>query len=101
MSQTAMPPALGVLYQQHPDILSAELNEGETVLLSLPAARYYQLNETGSLIWFALGNGATLAHLASALQAEYAVEAAQALAHTQTFLDELAREGLIKQQEHA
>lgn len=86
-------------YDQHPDVLFTEIGESEAVLLSLPASRYFTLNETGSLIWQALGEGATPSHIARSLEARYDVEPAQALEHARAFVGELLREELIRERE--
>lgn len=90
-------PAAAAEYHPHPDILFTALDESEAVLLSLPASRYYALNETGILLWRALADGATLPRLARALEDGYEVTHEQALAHARAFVGDLAREGLIEE----
>jgi hypothetical protein len=85
-------------YRQHPEVLHTQLSESEAVLLSLPAAQYYTLNETGSRIWQVLGDGATPMDVARALEGEYEIELAQALAVARGYIDELLREGLIQEE---
>lgn len=80
---------------QHPDVLFAEIEESEAVLLSLRAGRYYRLNESGSLIWQALYGGATPADIARALEGRYEVTHDDAIAHAHAFVAELLREGLV------
>lgn len=96
MSQIT-PSARTARYHPNPDVLSTEIDDGLTVLLSLVTNYYYQLNETGSCIWGALGDGATVAHVAAALQACYDVNEGQALAYAGDFLAELIGECLIQE----
>lgn len=84
-------------YDPHPRVLFTELNESEAVLLSLPASRYYTLNETGSRIWKVLEAGATPARVARSLAEEYEIGYAQALDHARAFVGELLQEGLVRE----
>jgi coenzyme PQQ synthesis protein D (PqqD) len=86
------------VYHPRDDVLFTPLDESQGVLLSLSAGQYYTLNETGSLVWQALRDGATLAEVARALEAEFEVGPGEALAHARAFVDELLREGLIRQE---
>ncbi len=85
-------------YRQDPDVLFTEISESEAVLLSLPASRYYTLNETGTLIWRTLRDGATPGLAARALEARYDVEPDRALDCARAFVEELLRETLIREE---
>lgn len=84
------------IYRPHPDVLFAEVDESEGVLLRLPGATYFAVNETGTEIWRALEDGATVRHVARALENRYEVEAAEALRYTRDFVTELLREDLVQ-----
>jgi Coenzyme PQQ synthesis protein D (PqqD) len=90
--------AASAAYHQHPQVLFTRLSEEEAVLLSLPAARYYTLNETGGVVWEALRDGATPAEVARALESEFDVGPAEALAHARAFVAELLGEGLVREE---
>lgn len=62
----------------HPDVVDAELEEQETVLLHLERQLYYTLNCTGTRIWRGVKDGAPLGDISRRLQAEFAVEAERA-----------------------
>jgi hypothetical protein len=86
----------------HPDALlvrsasplAAEL-DGETVLMSLEAGRYYGMEGTARRVWALLATPRTATDLAGSLVAEFAVTPEQCLRDLTPFLEELVREGLV------
>jgi len=74
--------------------LAAEL-DGETVLMSLEAGRYYGMEGVARRIWALLETPCTAADLAAALSAEFEVTPQQCLEDIAPFLEELVREGLL------
>ena len=72
---------------------------GETVVVPVKGhvadlESIYTLNDVGTVLWDALGGGATLAELASAVCEAYEVGDAEARADTLAFLEDLERLGL-------
>jgi hypothetical protein len=88
-------------YSPNPKVVHTRVDDAEVVLLSLATNRYYSLNETGSVIWEALCEGACPRDLATALEAEFEVTPLEAEARVAEFLDELRREGLLQPDEPA
>lgn len=62
-----------VLPIPHEHIVVTEFETGESVLVDLDTKRYYQLNETATLIWQGLAKGGSKADIVSRLTAVYAV----------------------------
>lgn len=85
----------------HPcsDVVSTEINDDESVLLSLETQQYYSLNETGSRIWELLSSGHDSEEIAAALTEEWAATHEEALNYVHSFLQELNEEGLVEETE--
>ncbi|MFB6230874.1 MAG: PqqD family protein [Salinibacter sp.] len=83
-------------YRPNSDVVSTEIDEDESVLLSLETQEYYSLNETGSRIWELLSRGQNTEDIASALTEEWAISEAEALEYVRSFLQELRDEGLVE-----
>ena len=73
-----------------------EMEDEEGVLLNLLTRNYFSLNETGTLIWKHVQEGAPVEEIAAALERAYDVEQEAALQHVTRFLDELMHEGLVE-----
>jgi predicted deacylase len=69
--------------------------EGEVVALDLGQSEYLGLNASGSVLWAALGKGATRAALAVELEEAFAVPREQAERDVAAFLELLAGRGLL------
>lgn len=82
----------------HHSVVFTRLDAAEAVLLHLETKRYYSLNETGARLWELLQAGKPPTGMAEALQEEYIVTGAQAIAAVQAFLGELHQEGLVQAQ---
>jgi hypothetical protein len=80
----------------HPSVVFTRLDAAEAVLLHLGTKRYYSMNETGARVWELVQEGRPLAGMAEALQAEYTVDSASAMAAVLAFVEELSREGLVQ-----
>jgi hypothetical protein len=83
-------------YRPSSDVVSTQLDEEESVLLSLETQRYYSLNETGSRIWELLSEGEDMESIATAITEEWQTTHDEALSYVQSFVDELSEEGLIE-----
>ena len=86
-------------YRPHDDVVSTQLDEDESVLLSLETQQYYSLNETGSRIWDLLSASRTVPEIAEAIAEEWAIEAEEAQTYVQSFLDDLSEAGLVEKEE--
>lgn len=80
----------------HPSVVFTRLDITEAVLLHLETKRYYSLNETGARLWELVQEGKPLTGMVEALQAEYAVDSAPAMAAILAFVEELHQEGLVQ-----
>jgi hypothetical protein len=77
------------------DQVSCEL-EGEAVILHLAEGVYYGLDPVGALVWRLVEAGErSVAELARAVSAEYAVDPATAEADLVELLGELSARGLV------
>jgi flagellar motor component MotA len=84
-------------YRPNSDVVSTEIDEEESVLLSLETQQYYSLNETGSRIWELLSSGHDPEAIASAITEEWATTQEEALEYVHSFLQELSDEGLVEE----
>jgi hypothetical protein len=57
----------------HAQIVVTEFEGGESVLVDLNTKRYYQLNETATVIWRALSEGRSKADIIGSLTSVYDV----------------------------
>jgi len=80
------------------DDVVARVVAGETVLLNLATGTYFGLNEVGGRIWHLLDTeGATLAEIATKLQAEFDVSGENAAADVLSLMVSLSEHGLVQQ----
>lgn len=83
-------------YRPGSDVVSTDIDDEESVLLSLDTQQYYSLNETGSRIWELLSDGHDAEAIASAITEEWDTTHEEALEHVESFLRELSDEGLVE-----
>lgn len=57
----------------HANVVITEFEGGESVLVDLNTKRYYQLNETATVIWRALAEGLSRTEIAGRLASTYDV----------------------------
>ena len=86
-----MPDAL----KTNPQVVATPFDNGEGVLIDLQGKRYFQLNETGWLIWQRFAAGHSSAQIVAALVAEYEVSEAQAQASVQRLRADLQQRELL------
>ncbi len=79
----------------NPQVVATPFDNGEGVLIDLQGKRYFQLNETGWLIWQRLTDGQAPAQIVAALVAEYEVSEVQAEASVQRLLSDLQQRELL------
>ena len=77
------------------DIVFTDFEGGEAVLVDLNTTKYYQLNETGALIWRCLEKGGTLDDIVSEMQSVYDVSREHALASVEKLLLSLESNKLV------
>lgn len=78
------------------DIVFTDFEGGEAILVDLNTTKYYQLNETGALIWRALEKRGTLEDIVSEMQTVYDVSREHALASVEKLLLSLESNKLVK-----
>jgi hypothetical protein len=78
------------------DIVFTDFEGGEAVLVDLNTTKYYQLNETGALIWRRLESGSTVEEIVAEMQSVYEVSAEHALASVEKLLQSLESNKLVK-----
>lgn len=83
-------------YRPSPDVVATELDDDEAVLLSLETQRYYSMNETGTRVWQLLSAGEAPEAIARAITQEWDTTMEESLAYVESFLEELADEGLVE-----
>lgn len=86
-------------YRPHDDVVSTQLDEEESVLLSLETQHYYSLNETGSRIWDLLSANRTISEIAEAISNEWEIGPDEAEEYVRSFLDDLHEEGLVEKED--
>ncbi len=70
--------------------------DGETVVLDVQESTYLGVNESGSVLWSALTEGATRAELVARLRATYPLSAERAGADVDAFLDSCRDRGVLE-----
>ena len=78
------------------DIVFTDFEAGEAILVDLNTTKYYQLNETGALIWRGLENGSSLEDIVVEIQKVYDVSSEDALASVERLLHSLESKKLVK-----
>ena len=78
------------------DIVFTDFEAGEAILVDLNTTKYYQLNETGALIWRGLENGRTIEDIVSEMQTVYDVSSEHALASVEKLLLSLESNKLVR-----
>lgn len=78
------------------DIVFTDFEAGEAILVDLNTTKYYQLNETGALIWRELEKGSSIDEIVSEIQTVYDVSREHALASVKKLLLNLESNKLVK-----
>jgi len=79
----------------HAHIVVTEFEGGESVLVDLNTKRYYQLNETATVIWRALSDGRSKEDIVSSLTSVYDVTEEDAAKNIDRVLDHLKAHRLL------
>jgi coenzyme PQQ synthesis protein D (PqqD) len=79
----------------HTHIVVTEFEGGESVLVDLNTKRYYQLNETATVIWRALSDGRSKAEIVASLTSVYDVTMEDAETSIDQILEHLNAHRLV------
>ena len=85
------------LLRLRPDALDWSVIDDEVVALDAEQSQYLATNQSGTLLWQMLQEGATRTQLVDLLVLRYAIDDEQAGIDTDAFLDELRERGLIEE----
>lgn len=77
-------------------VIFTDFNGTEGVLLNLNTHQYFNLNETGTIVWRALEAGDSLLEAAAALTRQYEVAEEAAAASVEALCQKLASQGLLE-----
>ncbi len=80
----------------HEHVVFTEFEEGEGVLVDLNTKKYFQLNETGTLVWRGLENRQTLEEIVGEITAAYDVTPEHAARSVLRLLDNLRAFKLVR-----
>jgi coenzyme PQQ synthesis protein D (PqqD) len=83
-------------YRLRTDGLSWRRIEDEVVAVDVPTSTYLSTNDSGTLLWQALGDGATRDELAALLVDRFGLDPGAAGADVETFLAQLDEQGLLE-----
>jgi hypothetical protein len=84
----------GLLPQEH--VVFTEFDAGEGILVDLNTKKYFQLNETGMIVWRGLEEGRTLEEIVGQITAAYDVTPEHAAASVLKLLDNLRAFKLVR-----
>lgn len=79
----------------HPQIVVTEFEGGESVLVDLNTKRYYQLNETATVIWQGLAGGSSREEIVRSLTSVYDVTPEDAEKSVEKVIDHLQAHRLV------
>lgn len=81
--------------QQHPDVLTADVDDA-VMLLSIQNGAYFDMPNTGSHIWNAIETSKSVAQIVEGLLQVYDVDAEQCQRSVIGFLERLLDEGIVE-----
>jgi hypothetical protein len=87
----------GLSLRVHPDVVDAELDDGEVALLHLESKMYYSLNATAARIWIYLRQGLPVDQVCRRLQQEFGLDSARAERSVGSLIADLTRYRLLQQ----
>ncbi len=79
----------------HANIVVTEFEGGESVLVDLDTKRYYQLNETATVIWQALADGRSKTDIVARLTSAYDTTEEDAEKNVDRILEQLKVQRLV------
>ena len=83
------------LPRPHAHIVVTEFEGGESVLVDLDTKRYYQLNETATVIWRGLADGSSMTSIVGSLMSVYDVTEEDAAKSVDQVLQHLKAHRLV------
>jgi hypothetical protein len=86
--------ATGLLPHEH--VVFTEFDAGEGILVDLNTKKYFQLNETGTLVWRGLEQKRTLEEIVGEITAAYEVTPEHASESVRKLLDNLRAFRLVR-----
>ena len=75
--------------------VTAEVFDGEAIILNLATGAYYSIDKAGGLIWTSIAGGRSVEETVTTLVARYDVPPERARADVERVTDELIREKLV------
>jgi Coenzyme PQQ synthesis protein D (PqqD) len=75
--------------------ITADVFDGEAIILNLATGAYYSIDKAGGLIWSMIAAGHSLEEVVAALRTRYDVPEAEAHADVERVVDDLVRENLV------
>jgi hypothetical protein len=88
-------------YQHNGDELASTIIDGDAVVVNMSTGVYYSLDNTAGAIWQMIGDGYSLAGIASRLAAMYDTTPEQAFADAERLMMLLLEENLIAPEQEA
>ena len=82
--------------EPHEHVVFTEFEAGEGILVDLNTKKYFQLNETGTLIWRALEQGQSLEEIVGQMTAAYEVTPEHAAESVRRLLESLRAFKLVR-----
>ena len=80
----------------HDHVIFTDLGDGDGILVDLDSKQYFQLNETASLIWRGLTNGAAVHDIGREMTELYDVTSEHAQASVETAIRAFTAHRLLK-----
>lgn len=80
---------------RNPAVLAAEV-DGETVMMSIEAGRYYGLDDIGTVIWKRINPPCSFSDLVEGLAADYEADRATIASDVRALLERMAQEHVVR-----
>lgn len=80
----------------HDDVVFTEFDDSEGIVVDLNTKKYYQLNETATVIWKGIANGIPIVEIANNLANNYEVTPEDAQRNVKAILQQLQDYKLVR-----
>lgn len=87
----------GTILRLREDALAWRFVGDEVIALDVERSAYLGVNPTGSLLWAALGAGATSGDLVSLVVQRFGLDEQEATGHVRAFIADLSGRGLLEE----
>lgn len=84
-----------MIYRPKPDCMACEYGEG-LAILDIHSNTYFSLDPVGATVWTALGDGASIDTLVSAVVTEFDVSPGVCRSDVESFVSTLMKENLLE-----